>query len=76
MLASIASPVASYALMEFSEPVQAAALTAALTLAFTAASAVHRLVLVLETGGRIRRGPRRPREEQLDSSPRPPCSCR
>ena len=39
LLASIASPVASYALMEFSEPVQAAALTAALTLAFTAANA-------------------------------------
>jgi 4-amino-4-deoxy-L-arabinose transferase-like glycosyltransferase len=39
LLASIASPVASYALMEFSEPVQAAALTVALTLAFTAATA-------------------------------------
>lgn len=39
LLASIASPVASYGLMEFSEPVQAAALTAALAFAFTAASA-------------------------------------
>ena len=38
LLASIASPFASYALMEFSEPVQAAALTVALTLAFVAAS--------------------------------------
>jgi hypothetical protein len=41
MLASIASPVASYALMEFSEPVQAAALTCALMLAFTAATAAN-----------------------------------
>jgi hypothetical protein len=51
LLASVASPVASYALMEFSEPVQAAALTSALTLAFTAANAsTPRPVLELAAG--------------------------
>jgi hypothetical protein len=51
LLASIASPVASYAAMEFSEPVQAAALTSALMLAFTAANAsTPRPVLELIAG--------------------------
>jgi hypothetical protein len=38
LLASLASPLGSYALLEFSEPVQAAALTAALALALAAAT--------------------------------------
>jgi hypothetical protein len=42
VLASIASPLGSYAWMEFSEPVQAAALTAALALALTAAQSADR----------------------------------
>lgn len=42
LLASVASPLGSYSALEFSEPVQAAALTAALAAAFTAAQATPR----------------------------------
>ena len=42
LLASVASPLGSYAALEFSEPVQAAALTIALAAAFTSAQAPAR----------------------------------